>query len=466
MEAMTLNGLKTRIKRVLRPETLSLILPILVEQSLLMAMGIVNSVMASHLGTNAVSAIGMVDSVNNLVVAFFSSLAIGATVVIAHYTGRGDIKNANETLKQSLYSSLALIVPVVLLMLIFRKPLVYRIYSAAEPAVLANTTVYLFWSALSYPFIAFSGIANGAIRGAGDTRTPMFVTLLMNIINIVLGYVLIYGLRVVGIPFDGLGITGAALAIFAARVTGALVLEYILVFRNLRIRLIQPFRFKFNKSLQASLFGIGMPASVENLLFNLGKVITQTFIVMCGTAAIAANYYSGPCFTIMNLPGNAMNVAAATLVGQFMGRGQTEEAQSIILDMLAFTMGIQAVISLVFLPLARPFLGIYHPEPAVLALTLQYVYMSCLTFPLLWPASFIIPSGLRSTGDSKFCMIVSVSSMWAVRIGVGYLLSVVLKMGVTGVWIGMFADWLVRGSIYLARLLGGKWRKHQVIREL
>lgn len=458
-----MNSLRAWLKRVLDRQTIRLVVPILVEQTFVMLMGTINSVMASSLGDTAVSAIGLVDSVNNMVITFFSALSVGATVVVAHYTAQQRPDRSNETVKQALYSSLAICVAATALILIFEEQVLVILFGAVEPAVMGNTRVYLRFAAISYPFIAVTGIAGGVMRGSSDSRTPMTISLIMNIANVALGYVLIYGVEVGGAVIGRMGITGASLAITLARGVGAGLALFALLRRSRGARLERPFHFKFDMNIQKSVFGIGLPATMENLLFNAGKIVSQTFIVAAGTADLAANYLTGPIATITNLPGNAMSMACSTLVGQAMGGGEKARAKRIMYDLLLMAMATMGVVCLALLLLAKPYLALYDTGPEVEPLITLFIRMTCIITPLFWPASFLLPGGLRSAGDARYCMVVSVSTLLVLRMGVGYLLSVVLGYGVLGVWIAMFLDWIARGTIYIFRVRGGKWGNRRVI---
>jgi Na+-driven multidrug efflux pump len=185
--------------KLIHENVLKLTGPIVVEQVMIVLMGVINAIMAARIGDKAVSGIGMVDSINNVFIAFISALAVGSTVVVAHYTGHGDTEKSNETAKQGLLSGVLITFVITISLFIFRKSVLGVLYGSAEPEVIAYANTYFSITIFSYPFIAISTIACGALRGAGDTKSPMQITLLMNLINIVLSYILIYGIDFRGI---------------------------------------------------------------------------------------------------------------------------------------------------------------------------------------------------------------------------------------------------------------------------
>ncbi len=454
----------------IRKDVLNLTIPIFTEQTFIITMGVINAIMAGHIGKEAVSAIGMVDSVNNMFIAFFSALAVGATVVVAHFAGKRNNEKANEATKQALYSGFILAAAIALMTWVFRHVLISTLYGAAEQQVLNNAYLYLQITLLTYPLIAITSIAAGVLRGAGDTRTPAKVTLLMNVINIILSYLLIYGLDVrnshLHIYIPQMGITGAALGIAAARITGSVIILFTLLKGSKIIRLDRLFSFRFDMELQKSIFGIGIPASIESMFFNIGKLITQIFIVGMGTGSIAANYIASSVFGIINVAGSSLSIAATTMVGQKMGSGESEEAQSILSYLVRFSTLCFLVPCTVAVIFSKPIVMMYTQDAEIIHLASNLIMYSALVTPLLWTLSFMLPAGLKGAGDVKYTMVTAIIGMWVFRITLGYILGIPLKFGVLGVWFGMFIDWLVRGILYYRRLKNGKWKNNVVIKSM
>jgi putative MATE family efflux protein len=452
----------------IRKNVLKLALPVLLEQTLIMSMGMINTMMASNIGKEAVSAIGMVDSLNNILIAFFSALAVGGTVVVAQLKGSGNIKLCNEAAKQTIYAGIFISFFVTIFTWIFRAPLIKLLYGAAEPVVMNNAFIYLGITVLTYPFLSALLIGNGVLRGAGDMKIPMNTTVFMNIINIVLSYVFIYGLDMKNQHFHilipSLGVKGAALGIAISRILGSLFILFVLIRGSRSIKLKNVFRYKPNKELLSSILNIGIPASVESLLFNIGKLITQIFIVTMGTASIAANSVSNSILGMANIPGNALSIAATTLVGQYVGRGKTSEARNELLYITKLTsvcMLVPAVLCAIF---AVPLSSLYTQSSDIIMLSKHIIWLNAL-FVIAWPISIVLPSGLKGAGDARFTMLVSVTSMWLFRIATGYVFGILLGFGIIGVWLAMYLDWLVRGSFFYRRVKGDKWETKALIKK-
>ncbi|MDF2522528.1 MAG: efflux family protein [Clostridiales bacterium] len=454
---------------LIRKDVLGMTVPILTEQIFVVLMGVVNAIMAGRIGKEAVSAIGMVDSLNNVFISMFTALAVGGTVVVAYYTGQRNRQSANDAAKQAFLSGLVIALIITLATWVFRYPLLNILYGSAEQDVINQSFIYLNITLPTYPLIALTSIACGVLRGAGDTRTPMKVTIFMNIINVIFSYILIYGIEVRSGGFDGvipgMGVKGAALGIAIARTTGALIFIYILLKGTTGTQLTNMFKVKWDWDMQKSIFGVGIPASVEQLLFTGGKLATQTFIVGMGTAAIAANYIATSIFALFSIPGNAMSVASTTLIGQSMGKGDTEEARKTMRYLTLFTSACLLVLSAFLFPMSGLLSSLYTQSQDVIDLSAKILKLSAIFMPLLWALSFVLPAGLRGAGDAKYTMVTSILGMWVFRITLAYFLGVPLGLGVIGIWLGMFADWFVRSILYYVRFKGDKWKRNTIVNE-
>jgi len=480
-------------KKWLRKDVLHMALPIVFEQLFLMSLGVVNTIMASRIGQEAVSGIGMVDSIHMIFIAFFSALAVGGTVVVAQLTGLGHTSRANDAAKQALFSGFVLSVIITVVLWFTKQILIQAIYSTAEPVVLENALLYFNITVLTYPLICLSTIANGVLRGAGDTRTPMKINIMINIINIILSYTLIYGIDFSALPFigqswnithnnglltdplnamhgltlviPGFQVKGAAIAVSIARSLGAVIVLLVLIRGTKQMKLGGLNKFKLNMNLQKSIFGIGIPASVESLMFTSGKLITQVFIVGMGTVTIASNYIAGSMNSLMLIPGNALCIVATTMVGQAMGRQDTKESAALMKYLVWLANFALLIMGLAIYPFAPNLASLYSTEPDIIRLSSLLFRMTLIASPIAWSMSFLLPSGLKGAGDVKFTMITSVIGMWTFRILFGYVFAILMNLGVAGIYLAMFLDWTVRGILYGIRLKRGKWKTIRVLKD-
>ncbi|HBQ65192.1 MAG TPA: hypothetical protein DD727_09835, partial [Clostridiales bacterium] len=451
----------------IRKDVLEISLPVMIEQTMVTLMGMINAIMASRIGSEAVSAIGMVDALNMLIISILSAIAIGGTVVVSHYYGREDGSGVRCTIGQSLLGSLLVSFAITLVFTLAGRNILSLLYGAVNSRVMGYMTVYMKIVILGYPFIAVTSMVAGVLRGSGDPKAAMWITLLMNSTNVILTYILIYGFPFGLFHFHGFGFTGAPVGITLARFIGAvyaLVLlrrkqgpgGSLLQFEHIR-------RFKWD--VLRSVFRIGVPASLESVIFQVGKLLTQTYIVSMGVAAMAANYIAGSVFNISNIPGLALTTAAITMVGQHMGRGHEKDAKSVLTYTLLAAMALLVVPCTLLLFVGRPLIALYTTDPEVKRLLIPIIQSSVIALPLFWPASFLLPAGLKGAGDTTYTLLTSIIGMWVFRVAGGYILGVSLGLGVFGVWLGMYLDWIVRAGLYYKRLQGDRWTRHQILRD-
>lgn len=458
---------RRRKKMLLRKDVYKMAVPVFTEQLFSVSIGVLNTIIASGIGKEAISAIGTVDSFNNIIIFFFNSLAVGGTVVVAQYTGRKNPKGAKEAAAQSIFSGVVISSLITLIILLFKNNILMYFLKGAEKEVLDYSLTYFGITLMTYPITAFSFVASGILRGYGRQSEPMKVNIAINIINIVLSYLLIYGISIknphINIGLAGMGVKGAAIAISVARLAGAVLYIYALYGNIRRIKFKEIRKFRINMSTQRSILNVGLPAGIETFLFNIGKFVQQIFIISLGTASLATNTISWSVFGILIIPGNACAIVATTMVGKFMGMKNHEEARNINIYLVKLATACKLVVSIIVFPLATIIASIYSKDPEVVRLTSMIIRINAVVIPILWPASFIIPSGLRGAGDSKFTMVVSIASLWLFRVFIGYLFSITFKFGITGLWMAMYFDWITRGGIYFWRLNSGRWKKNVVI---
>jgi len=180
--------------------------------------------------------------------------------------------------------------------------------------------------------------------------------------------------------------------------------------------------------------------------------------VLFGTASIAANSIGFSVQQIFNIPGNALSIASTIVVGQDMGSGDPVAAKKSLYYMTWLASICMGILGAVSFPFARFLVSIYTTNQDVIDIAVKVVRLN-LACMVLWSLSFVLPAGLKGAGDAKYTLMTSIIGMWAFRIVLGYVLGVVMKFGLVGVWIGMFTDWAVRGTLYLIRLRGTKWQK-------
>ena len=450
---MPLTEIKRRAREIFRISA-----PVMAEQSFVMLMGFVSSVLVASVGEHAVAAVAMVDTISNLIIAFYAALTTGGTIVVAQYIGRKDIEKAKGAAGQAFLLSMGLSAVILIFFAIFGRQVLNLAFSSAEQNVMEAAYVFLFIVMFSYPFLAAVQTGFGILRGSGDTRTPMMISILMNIINLIFGIVLIRGVDTPFLQIPSFGVAGAAAGLLIARIFGALMCGYFLCFRANVMRLNKLSLFKPSFEAQKAILRLGVPTSIESSLFQLGKVITMMFVVNMGTYATAANAIASTLLGIINVAGMGFATGVMVLCGQKIGRGETDDIRRTALFASLSSMVVMFVVCLVMFILFQPIVSIYDVSPDTYIYLRQLMFSVFVMQVLFWPWSFITPAALRATGDVRYTMSVSIVSMWAGRIVIGYVLGIVLGIGVFGVWMGVYIDWMIRGGFFNWRLRNGKWQ--------
>jgi len=453
MSMMALPEIKSRSK-----ELFSMSLPMMVEHLALSIMGMISTMLVSTIGQYAQAALGMVDSISNLIIALFAALTTGGTIVVAQYIGRQDLQSAKRAGGQAVLLSAVLSGIMFILLFFFRVQILGFLFGDADAAVMDAALIFLAIVSFSFPVLAATQTIFGLLRGSGDTLTPMVISIAMNVVNLALGFVLIRGFDFGFVEVPSFGVAGAAIALLVTRILGMTAALLFIIKKARGIRLNRLRFFKPNPPMQKTILRLGMPNSIESGLFQGGRLITQIFIVWISTAAMATNTIAGSIVMFINVPGNALSIGAMILVGQRIGRGQESDVRRTALFATAAASVMFAALCFVMFFLQGPIVGLFSPSDEVLSY-LPAVYISNLiATPLVWASAFVLPAALRATGDVVYPMIVSVSTMIVVRVALSYVFAIAMGMGVFGVWLAMYLDWVARSAFFIPRILGNKWR--------
>ena len=433
----------------------SLLIPVVLEQLLNSIMGTADTMMVSNVGSAAISAVSLVDSINILVIQAFSALAAGGAIVCAQYIGQQNQERANESARQVLFIITLISIVVSAICLGFKKPLLRLIFGSVEADVMRASEIYFFYTALSFPFIALYDAAASIFRAQDNTKGPMIISMISNIMNIVGNAIMIWGFH--------MGVAGAAIATLISRIFCALVVliqlrrdrQPIVVRDYLKIRPDWP--------MIGRILGIGIPSGVENSMFQLGKLAIQSTVSTLGTVAIAAQAMTNILENLNGIAGIGVGVGLMTIVGQCMGANRKDEAVYYIKKLSVIAeVTIIASCLLVFI-LTRPVTMLGGMEKTSADMCWHMVMWITIVKPIMWVSAFVPAYGLRAAGDVKFSMISSCAVMWLCRFCLSVLLIRGLGFGPMGVWIGMFADWTVRAVLFTWRFHSRKWLEHKVI---
>ena len=411
--------------------------------------------MVSNVGSAAISAVSLVDSINVLIIQAFSALAAGGTIICTQYLGQKNHEMANKSARQALFIITAISVFIVVLGLAFRAPLLSFIFGKVDADVMENSMVYFFYTVLSYPFIALYDAGASIFRAQENTRGPMVISIISNVMNIVGNGILIWVFH--------MGVAGAAISTLVSRIFCAVVVLYQLRKDRQPIVVRDYLKIRPDGKMIGRILALGIPSGIENSMFQLGKLAIQSTVSTLGTTAIAAQAMTNMLEMLNGTAVIGVGIGLMTVVGQSLGAGRKDEAVYYMKKLMIFSEVFLIACCAVVYALARPITMIGGMEAKSAEMCLDMMFWITIVKPIVWMFAFIPAYGMRAAGDVKFSMITSCITMWTFRFCLCVYLIRVCGMGPMAVWIGMFTDWTVRAIVFSLRFKSGKWMEHKVV---
>jgi putative MATE family efflux protein len=436
-------------------QIIALFIPILIDQAFIVVLNLMNTAMISSSGVAAISAVSIIDSLNMLLINVFVAVATGGTVIVAQYKGSGNDAMVAKASAGTVASVSLLALGIGLLLLALYSPVLNLLFGAASADVLANAKMYFIGSCISYLGLGIVQAVSGAMRGIGKTRVSLALSLFMNLLYVLLNVVFIIILDT--------GVLGLTISIIVARYAAAIcaVIYVLKMDAALHLRLRELVYVPW--SMLKKIMYIGLPFAAEQMFFNGGKMLTQVFIISLGTHAIAVNAIGNTLSMVYQIPAGALSLTLVTVVGQCMGRRNIADARKFIKAFVVLSSVSLLLMALILMPLFHPLVSLFHPPAEIVDDLFWLTLINAIAQVPLWSISFILPSGLRAAGDSRFTSITSMLSMWLFRVVLGYIFGITLGFGIIGVWAAMNCEWGVRGALFLWRFRGKKWYEHRLI---
>ena len=425
-----------------------LIVPLIIEQLLAITVGLCDSLMVSQVGEAAISAVSLVDSVNVLLVNAFAALATGGAVIAGQYLGRREMEKAGHSGAQLLLFMIEASLLVMALFYLGKGFILHVVFGQVEPDVAAYADTYFVIVEASIPFLAVYNAGAALFRMMGNSQISMWVSLLMNLINVGGNAWLIFGL--------GMGVEGVAIPTLVSRMFAAASILVLLRRKDLPLK-IDRFTLKHDPYVVKNILRFGVPNGMESSMFQLGKILLLSTVSVLGTASVAASAIGNTFATFHCMPGLAIGLAIVTVVSRCVGAGDIGKARFYTKKLMKLTylfMGICIAITLIVM---SPVLRLYNVSQEAENYARQIIWFHGIAGAVFWPMAFALPNALRAAGDTRFTLVASSVSMWTMRVGFGILLGRFWGMGVVGIWVAMFFDWLLRIALFVPRFHGHKW---------
>lgn len=444
-----------------RRSIVKILVPMFIQQVLNMTVGMVNSMMVSHAGEAAVSGVSLVNTLDNMLIVFFMALVNGGSVVVAQALGTKKKKEVTEVAKQLLYATTAVALLLTATVMIFRRPLLNLLFGDVEKGVMQSAFDYFSFIAISFPILAIIESTGACFLVAGNSLVSLCVSFAINIINVCGNLIFIFGLD--------MGAKGAALSTTIARCIGAIILMILVHNKKHPVHIERLFHYKPNFNTIKRILHIGIPNGMENSMFAFGRLLTQTLISMLGTTVIAANSVALSIANYQYAVNSAFVACVVPIVGRCIGAGKKDQAKYYSRLLLKFEYIMMAIVILVTMIFLKPLLSTYNITDEGIALAIKLLVFHSIVAIIIYPLGFMLPTTFRAAGDARFSMVVSMISMWCIRVAAAYVLALKtvsvfglftipgFGLGIWGVWIAMSGDWLLRAAVYAVRYFSGKW---------
>jgi len=434
----------------IRRSVMTLAFPITVSSFLQRAEGIVAVFLVGGLGATSIAAVGLGQLLIFIATTVVSGLSVGSNVIVAQLWGARRRQDAGEAARHFLWLSIGISLVLASLGIMGNRVLMEQL--GAESDVIALALPYSTFIFYVIPCTVLIQVLSSVLQGTGDTRTPMYAMISVNLLHVALAYPLIYGRW----GFPALGLLGAAIAVGLAEMTGAL---YLLM----RCRPILKPSVRFRIDLIRSMWQVGASVSGERIVQQAGVFVYTKLVLLYGTVAYAAHQVGLSIESFSFLPGYGLAIAAATMVGQSIGAGKYARAKLENWEANRIAIVLMACMGLIFYLFPRVLFRAFTTDEAVIELGSMFLkIVAFLQIPLA--ITMVLAGSLRGAGDTRFIMGATVIGMWGIRVPLALVAALWVGQSVLFIWAATIADWTARMALLLWRYRSERWRQIQVLR--
>ena len=431
-----------------------LALPVLAEQVLNTLVGLVDTYLAGRISPAATSAVGLAAYVAWLASMLVMLIGTGTTALVSRYEGAGDHERANHFANQSL--ALAGLLGLGLFIMMFTLAPAFARYCRMTGDTYTITVTYLRVDAVAILFESPMIVGCAALRGVGNMRTPMLIYALINAINVVMAWSLVYGLG----PFPALGVTGIVAGMVIAQISGALLLFAVLGYGGAGVR-IRSRDLPVSWASAWRILRIGIPAAADGAIMWSGHFMFLAIISRLADPPLGEIYFATHIIAVrveafVYLPAMAWSAATATMIGQALGARQPRRAVRVGHEGVLQGALLAVAIATGFFLGSRFIFEQMSADPMVQAAGVRPFRILAMLQPFL-VTSIVYVGALRGAGDTRFPLLITVVGTIFIRVPVGYYFGIVEQWGLLGAWMGMFADMLWRAGASTLRFGRGAW---------
>lgn len=429
--------------------------PVVIQQFSFAALQLVDTFLVGHLGEDALAGVGLASILYWFPLSGMFAIGIGATAVVARNVGAGNPQRAELTMRSAQLMALAWGLVLAVLFFVLADPLL-RVMGA-QPAARAAGMDYMQAAAVGLPFFSVLFASNACLQGAGDTRTPMVILVVVNIINGILGWVLINGPG----PFPAYGVLGSGLGYSGAAIIGMFMVLAALARPSSVVPLGDAPLTAVDREETRRILAVGVPSGLEQLQFQLSFLLYTRIIATLGTTALAAHQVALRIEGLTFLPGFALGMAATTLVGQGLGANRPDLAEKAAVSAGRIAFVFMTAMGISLMVFGGPITGLFINDEDVVDTGRKLLLIFGIALPAL-SVSLSLGGALRGAGDTRAVLGIMSVGVWGVRLAPAYLLAVVAGLGVPGAWMAAVADINTRALLMFLRFRQGKWKNIKV----
>ncbi len=432
--------------------------PVVVQQVSFSMVQLVDTALVGHLGEDALAGVRLAGQLFWFSQAGLVAVGVGATAIVARTVGAGESHRASRVLQTAFV--LALIWGLLMALMMWFLGNAWLGMMGAEPEARAAGTDYLQAVAFGLPFMSLMFAGNAAQQGAGDTRSPMVVGIVVNIVNVIVAYTLINGAG----PAPELGVKGSGLGASGASFVGCGLVLAILSSGTRVLSWSPAEALTFDRVSAGRLLNVGVPAGFEQIQFNIAFMIYTRIIASLGTTALAAH---GVTLAIQSLTFNvgfALSVATTALVGQSLGAKRPDLAERSAYLTMRYSLVFMGCLSLIMMLFGGQITGLFvggEDADKVVDIGADLLFIFAFAMPGL-AVSLSLGGGLRGAGDTRAVLFIMAGTTWIVRLVPAYLLAITFGLGVPGAWLAAIMDINTRAALMWLRFRMGKWKHIRV----
>jgi putative MATE family efflux protein len=431
--------------------------PIFIETFLHMSLRIADTFMLSFISDEAVAAVGVSNQIVMFMFFLFQFGATGAGVVIAQYLGANKYNDVRKFAWNAITFNFLFGLIISIIMILFSKT--FLGFFNLEPALFHQARSFLLIVGGALFLQAMMLTISAIIQAHGFTRDTMFVTVGMNIINIIGNYLLIFG----ALGFPQLGVVGVAVATVASQFLG-LIINFMILFKRVDVRLHIKDMIDWNKERLYQILSIGVPSAIGNLSYSLSQIVTTGFIVSLGQEMLTTRIYTLNILFFAIVISISLGRGTQIIIGHLVGAGEFEQAYKTALKNLRMSMLLCLGVAIILILAREPLFSLFTDNPLIISTGGMLLLMGIFLEPGRC-FNIVLGQAIQATGDARYLMMVTIIIIWCFSVPLYYLLGIQLGYGLIGIWLAFVVDEWLRGLVLFGRWKSRVWEKKVLVKK-